>query len=178
MYFKYQDRADKEFAEVSEDYVKEEVTRYYKDVRKIKYKPSDINKRDNDNFYPDVTLTVFRIKNSNDGISLDYGGPRQYGMTHILARHSPEYWTGEYNGYGKDPLSKFDPRTSMKDIEKSIQNVMDDGNNPKRIQQHIDENKFSKKAYYGKSGGKKYKLIIDSGSIVTVYPDGWNVVED
>lgn len=38
-------------------------------------------------------------------------------MTHILARHHPEYWTGDYNGYGKDPLSMLDPGTFMRDIE-------------------------------------------------------------
>ncbi|UED73227.1 hypothetical protein [Brevibacillus sp. DP1.3A] len=72
----------------------------------------------------------------------------------------------------------FDPGTSMNDIEKIIQDVINYKNNPKWITEQLDEDKFSKKAYRGKSDGDEYKLVIEDGSITTLYPYGWNEVED
>lgn len=166
MYIKYKNKVEEAYEKVKESYVRKEVEEHY---------PKQTKNADRDwsgDVERDTTLEVFRIKGTKSGIFLNFGHPDKFGMTHILARHHPEYWTGDYNGYGRDPLSMFNPETSISDIEEIIQDVMDDDNNPERIKEHIDNDKFSKKAYYGKSGGKKYKLVIDSGSITTIFPYG------
>ncbi|MBU8715144.1 MULTISPECIES: hypothetical protein [Brevibacillus] len=172
MYIKYKNKLEEAYEKVRESYVKKEVEELYSN------KIEDRDREWDGDVKSDTTLKVFKLKGYPDGIHLEFGDPDDYGMTHILARHHPEYWTGDYNGYDRDPLSMFNPSTSMRDIEKIIQSVIDYRENSQWMKERLDQGNYKPKGYVGYHDGNLYKLVVSGGSITTLYPYGWNEVEE
>ncbi|MGD6796281.1 DNRLRE domain-containing protein [Metabacillus indicus] len=111
-------------------------------------------------------LKTFKLENTSKKIVLEHG-TSSWGMEHILSKHHPKYWTG----LGRGTTNTFFPDTfTFSDIENVIITVANYGKNEEKIVKNYNK-KVVLDGYYLK---KPYRLVINDGSVTTLYPLGWN----
>lgn len=171
MYWKYK-KYEEKFESVSESFVKKAVEKVYK---------ADLSPRDYDRWddvKEDTDLDSTRLA-SGKYIYLEFGDPDTYGLTHILARHHPKYWTNDGGHNSDDTLSMFDPDAEIKEIETIVHKIVnystDDVDNKEEMLKNY--NNDDRIAYVGYHKDKEYKLIVSGNKVITLYPNGWNGVE-
>ncbi|MFG0238361.1 hypothetical protein [Brevibacillus porteri] len=171
MYWKYK-KYEEKFESVSESFVKKAVEKVYE----ADLKPRDYDRWDD--VKEDTDLDSTRLA-SGKYIYLEFGDPDTYGLTHILARHHPKYWTNDGGHNSDDTLSMFDPDTEIKEIETIVHKIVNYStskvdNKEEMLKNYNNDDRI---AYVGYHKDKEYKLIVSGNKVITLYPYGWNEVE-
>ncbi|EJL31413.1 hypothetical protein [Brevibacillus sp. BC25] len=99
-------------------------------------------------------------------------GTSKWGLEHILGKHHPKYYYGI--DFGKKN-SMFEPNIGIEDIENMITILSFQSNNDDKIEKALKNGKRA--TVYGSWLGEEYTLVIEDGKVITLYPDGWNMVE-
>lgn len=112
------------------------------------------------------------LPTAGKSVTLKFGTCSGSGMTHILARHVPEYYVERLL---QSENSFFDPNTSINTIEGLISNAIT--NNESKIARYGFTSTGT--VVYGvDSQWRSIKLVIKNGTVITFYPDGWGQATD
>ncbi|WP_139490036.1 hypothetical protein [Brevibacillus dissolubilis] len=125
------------------------------------------------NYYGVANSSANLLRNfpvSGKNVRLEYGYCTGYGMTHILARHVPEY----FNGSITSTQSLYNPGTSFATLENAMSNTISSNATT------VSSSGFTSTgtAVYGYVSGGSVKLIIKGGKVITMYPNGWGLGYD
>lgn len=82
------------------------------------------------------------------------------GMKHILQRHHPKYW----NGSKTDKQTFFNPNMSVNDVKNLAHGALKQGRNK------LAKNGMKSTRWEGTYNGIKYKITVDKGRVVQLYP--------
>lgn len=81
-------------------------------------------------------------------------------MKHILQRHHPKYW----NGSKTDKQTFFNPNMSVNDVKNLAHGALKQGRNK------LAKNGMKSTRWEGTYNGIKYKITVDKGRVVQLYP--------
>ncbi|WP_289143087.1 hypothetical protein [uncultured Brevibacillus sp.] len=119
----------------------------------------------------DEEIRSYRLGSSNNYMYLTFGDPDKFGLTHILGKHTSEYWTGIFS-WGKKHSFIPEERANPEEIEKIIKDVShyNRGNINDIFKYGLD----GKHTVTGYSDDVMYTLVVRDGNVTTLYPTDIN----
>ncbi|RNB58170.1 hypothetical protein EDM57_08675 [Brevibacillus gelatini] len=117
--------------------------------------------------YASSNTSLMQYKVGNEVFHLRFGN-RNFGLEHILGKHHPEYYYGI--GFGSGTNTMFDPSITIEDIENMIAVISHQ--NKTRIERALRNDE--RVVVRGTWQDEEYRLVIDDGKVITLYPYGWN----
>ncbi|MFF0827251.1 hypothetical protein ACFYU8_10250 [Brevibacillus sp. NPDC003359] len=115
----------------------------------------------------DEEIRSYRLGSSNHYMYLTFGDPDKFGLTHILGKHTSEYWTGLFR-WGKEHSFIPEERANPEAIEKIIKDVSH--YNRGNINDIIEFGLDGKHTVTGYSDDVMYTLVVRDGNVTTLYP--------
>ncbi|WP_409174790.1 hypothetical protein [Brevibacillus fortis] len=112
-------------------------------------------------------IRSYRLGSSDHFMYLTFGDPDKFGLTHILGKHTSQYWTGLFD-WGERHSFIPEERANPEEIEKIIKDVShySRGNINDIIEFGLD----GKHRVTGYSDDVMYTLVVKDGNVTTLYP--------